>query len=87
MPPHVKKSTNHALLEKRTYEEIVSHLEKEFELKGFEAPDELQINTGTQQATQQNPEKPKPTCHHCKKARSLLKAVTSTETKRRLSPK
>ena len=36
------------------------------ELKGLEAPDELQINTVMQQATQQNPEKLKPTCHHCK---------------------
>ena len=45
----------------------MSHLEKDLELNGFEAPDEMQINTVTQQATQQNPEKPKPTCHHCKK--------------------
>ena len=37
------------------------------ELNGLEAPDELQINIVTQQATQQNPEKSKPTCHHCKK--------------------
>ena len=31
----------------------------------MEAPDERQINTVTQQATQENSEKPKPTCHHC----------------------
>ena len=50
-----------------SYEQIVSHLEKELELNGLEAPDELQINTVTQHATQQNPEKPKPIFHHCKK--------------------
>ena len=33
----------------------------------MEAPDELQIKTVTQQATQQNPGKPKPACHHRKK--------------------
>ena len=67
MPPHLKKSINQAQLENNTYEQIVSYLEKELELNGLEAPDELQKNTVTQQATQQNPGKPKPTCHHCKK--------------------
>ena len=36
------------------------------ELKDLEAADELQINTATQQATQQNPKKTETTCHHCK---------------------
>ena len=67
MPPHLKKSINQAHLENGTYEQIVSHVERELELNGLEAPDEMQINTVTQQATKQNPEKPKPTCHHCKK--------------------
>ena len=44
----------------------MSHLEKELELNGLEAPDELQINTVTQQATQQNSGKLKLTCHTCK---------------------
>ena len=39
----------------------------ELQLNGLEAPDELQINTVTQKATQQNSEKSKPTCHHFKK--------------------
>ena len=43
------------------------HLGKELELNGLEAPDELQMNTVTQQATKPNPQKPQPTCHHCKK--------------------
>ena len=67
MPPHLKKSINQALLENGTYEQIVSHLERELELNGLEAPDEMPINTVTQQAPPQNSNKPRPTCHHCKK--------------------
>ena len=47
------------------------HLEKQWELSGLEAPGELQINTLTQHATQQNSEKPEPTCHYCKKLGQL----------------
>ena len=67
MPPHLKKSINQAHLENGTYEQIVSHLEKELELNGLEAPDETPINTVTPQAPQQNSNKPRPTCHQCKK--------------------
>ena len=67
MPPHLKKRINQAQLENGTYEQIVSHLERELELNGLEAPDDLQTNTVTQEVTEQNPEKSKPTCHHCKK--------------------
>ena len=67
MPPQLKKSNNRAKLEKSTYEQIVSHPEKDLELIGLEAPEELQIKTVTQRATQHNPEKPKPTCHYCKR--------------------
>ena len=67
MLPHLKKLINQAHLEKDIYEQILSHLKRELELNGLEAPDELQINTVTQQFRQQNSEKPKPTCHHCKK--------------------
>ena len=69
MPPHLKKSINHAHLKNGTNEETVTHLERELELNGLEAPDEMQINTVMQQASQQNSGKPKPTCHHCKKPR------------------
>ena len=65
--PHLKKSINQAHLENGPYEQIVSHLERVLELNGLEAPDEMPINTVTQQAPQQNPNKPRPTCHHCKK--------------------
>ena len=51
MPAPPKKSTNQALLENATYEYFGSQLEKAFELNGLEAPDELQININTQQAT------------------------------------
>ena len=67
MPPHLKKLVNQAHLENGTYEPIVSHLERELELNGLEAPHEMPINTVTQQAPQQNSNKPRPTCHHCKK--------------------
>ena len=67
MPPHLKKSINQAHLENDRYEQIVSHLERELELNGLEAPDEMPINTVTQQAPQQNSNKPRPTCHYCKK--------------------
>ena len=67
MPPRLKKSINQAQLENDTNEPIVSHLKKELEQNDSEAPDELQIKTVTQQDPQQNPEKSKPKCHHCKK--------------------
>ena len=66
MPPHLKKSINQAHFENGTYEQIVSHLERELELNGLDAPDEMPINSVTQQAPQQNANKPRPTCHHCK---------------------
>ena len=67
MLPQLKKTVNQARLENETYEQIKLHLEKELELNSLEAPDELELNTVTQQATQQNSEKPKPICHHSKK--------------------
>ena len=67
MPPHLKKSNNQAHLENGTYEQIVSHLERELELNVLEAADDMPINPVTQQAPQRNSNKPKPTCHHCKK--------------------
>ena len=67
MPPHLKKSKNQAHLENGTYEQIVTHLERELELKGLEAPDELPINNVSQQPTNTNADRPKPKCHHCKK--------------------
>ena len=67
MPPHMEKSINQAHLENGTYEQIVTHLERELGLNGLEAPDELPINIVSQQSTNTNADRAKPTCHHCKK--------------------
>ena len=64
MTRHLKKSINRAHLEKNTYEQIVTNLEKELELIGLEAPDELEIITVSQHATNTNADRAKPTCHH-----------------------
>ena len=53
-------------MENGTYKQIVIHLEKDLELNGFEAPDELQMNTVSKHATNTNADRLKPTCHHCK---------------------
>ena len=69
-------------MENGTYEQIVSHLERELELNGLEAPDEIQLNTVIQENTQQNSGKPKPTCHHCKSQVTFeINAVNSNERK------
>ena len=67
MPPHMKKSINQAQLEIGTYEQIVTQVEKELELNGLEALDELQINTVGHSTVNAKADRPKPTCHHCKK--------------------
>ena len=67
MPPHLRKSINQAHLENGTNEQIVTHLEMELELNGLEAFDELQINTVIHNTENATADRPKPTCHHCKK--------------------
>ena len=67
MPPHLKESTNQAHLENGTYEQIVTHQEKELELNGLEAPNELQINTVSHNIVNANADRATPTCHYCKK--------------------
>ena len=47
MPPHLKKSIIQAHLENGTYEQIVTHLERELELNSLEYPHETQMNTVT----------------------------------------
>ena len=73
MAPHLKKSLNHAHLENGTYEQIVTHLESELELNGLESPDELQINTVSQNTVNANADRTKPTCHYCKKNQDIIK--------------
>ena len=67
MPAHLKKSINQAHLKNGTYEQIVTHLERELELNGLEAPDELQINTVSHNTVNANADRTKPTCHYFKK--------------------
>ena len=45
---HLNISVNQGHLENGTYEQIVTHLEREIELNGLNAPDELQMNSVTQ---------------------------------------
>ena len=45
----------------------LSNLKRVLKLYGLEARYELQKNTVSQYSTKSNSEKPKPTCHHCKK--------------------
>ena len=73
-------------MENATYEQIVTHLEKELELNGLEAPDELQINTVSHNTVNANADRAKRTCHYCKKPghyknqfRSLKKQREQTE--------
>ena len=57
LPPHLKKSINQAYLENGTYEQIVTHLERELELNNLEYPDETQMNTVThKQQIEGNPD-------------------------------
>ena len=53
--------------ENGTFEQIVTHLESEVEVKGLEAPDELQIKTVSHNTANKNADRPKPTCHAVKK--------------------
>ena len=69
-------------MENGTYEQIVSHLERELELNGLEAPDEMQINTVMQQDTRQNSEKPNQRATIAKSQATIeINAVNSNEEK------
>ena len=54
LPPKLKRSVNMARLENGTYEEIVSHLERELELNALEESDDLPIATMTSASTSNN---------------------------------
>ena len=57
MRPHLKNSINQAHLENGTYEQNVTHLERELELNSLEYPDETQMNTVThKQQIEGNPD-------------------------------
>ena len=82
MPPHLNKSINQVHLESGTFEQTVSHLERELELIVLEAPDDMQINTVMQQPSQQISEKSKPTASIAKNQATIgINAVNSNEKK------
>ena len=45
LPPKLKRSVNMARLENATYEEIVTHLERDLELNGLEEGDDIHVPT------------------------------------------
>ena len=73
-------------MENGTDKKNVTHLERELELNGLEAPDELQISTVSQQPTNTNADRPKPICHlfkkpvHYRKQCRLLKKQRGEQT-------
>ena len=75
LPPKLKRSVNMARLENATYEEIVTHLERELELNGLEEGDDIPVPTMSTAPTATRPGTgllsagidPKITCNYCKK--------------------
>ena len=77
LPPKLKRSVNMARLENATYEEIVTHLERELELIGLEEGDDIPVPTMSTAPTSTRPGTgllspdidPNITCNYCKKTR------------------
>ena len=75
LPPKLKRSVNMARLENATYEEIVTHLERELELNGLEEGDDIHVLTMSTAPTATRPGTgllssgidPNITCNYCKK--------------------
>ena len=75
LPPKLKRSVNMARLENATYEEIVTHLERELELNGLEEGDDIPVPTMSTAPTATRPGTgllssgidPGITCNYCKK--------------------
>ena len=76
LPPHFKRLLNLTCLENGTYDQIVTHLERELELSGLENDGELTIPTITAvlpNDNQQNTEQTKIVCHYCKKPGHVIR--------------
>ena len=76
LPPNLKRSLNLAYLENGTYDQIVTHLEREWELSGLENDGELSIPTMTAvppNDNHQNTEQTKIVCHYCKKPGHVIR--------------
>ena len=75
LPPKLKRSVNMARLENASYEEIVTHLERELELNGLEEGDDITVPTMSTAPTATRPGTgllssgidPNVTCNYCKK--------------------
>ena len=75
LPPKLKRSVNMVRLENATYEEIVTHLERELELNGLEEGDDIPVPTMSTAPTAKRPGTgllssgidPNVTCNYCKK--------------------
>ena len=75
LPPKLKRSVNMARLENASYEEIVTHLERELELNGLEGGDDITVPTMSAAPTATRPGTglfssgidPNVTCNYCKK--------------------
>ena len=75
LPPKLKRSVNMARLENATYEEIVTHLERELELNGLEEGDDIHVPTMSTAPTTTRTGTgllssgidPNITCNYCKK--------------------
>ena len=75
LPPKLKRSVNMARLENASYEEIVTHLERELELNGLEGGDDITVPTMSTAPTPTRPGTgllssgidPNITCNYCKK--------------------
>ena len=83
LPPHLKRSINLAHLENGTYEQIVTHLERELDLGGWETHGELSIPTMTtttktlnKQTQPQKAEQLQDFCRYCKKPGHVIRDST-----------
>ena len=78
LPPKLKRSVNMARLENGSYDEIVAHLEREFELNALEESDDLPMATMTSSTTKsktplttgQTSDIP---CNYCKEKGHMVK--------------
>ena len=90
LPPKLKRSVNMARLENASYEGIVTHLERELELNGLEAGDDITVPTISTAPTATRPGTglissgidPNVTCNYCKKPGHVKMTVENSNEKR-----
>ena len=90
LPPKLKRSVNMARLENATYEEIVTHLERELELDGLEEGDNIPVPTMSTAPTATRPGTgllssgldPNVTCNYCKKPGHVKMSAENSKERR-----